>query len=74
MTDPKTQMFLLLLIFSFASSKMMPKWNFDKGGEDWPKSCRTHDQAPIDIAAPFEFKRILLFNQLPTAASSILKC
>ena len=34
----------------------MPLWNFDKGGEDWPSTCRNSNQAPLDIAAPFQFK------------------
>lgn len=54
--DLKTKIFLLLLILSLTSSKIMPSWNFDKGGEDWTKSCRNHNQAPLDIAAPFQFK------------------
>ena len=36
----------------------MPSWNFEKGGEDWPKSCKNHNQAPLDLAAPFQFKGI----------------
>lgn len=32
------------------------KWNFDKGGQDWPESCKDGEQAPIDIGKPFEFK------------------
>jgi len=56
MKDLLSILFILLLILSFSCSKMMPKWNFDKGGEDWPKSCRTLNQPPFDLSAPFEYK------------------
>ena len=56
--DLKSKIFLFLLILSLTYTKIMPSWNFEKGGEDWPKSCKNHNQAPLDLAAPFQFKGI----------------
>lgn len=54
----RTILFLTLIIFAhcliFISNT---SWNFEKGGADWPQSCKDGNQAPIDISAPFTYKR-----------------
>lgn len=52
-------MFFYFLLFAHLLvnvSNSNVKWSFEKGGQDWPDSCKNGDQAPIDISHPFEFK------------------
>ena len=56
-------MFFYFIIFAHLLinvSNSTVKWNFEKGGQDWPESCKNGDQAPIDISKPFEFKSNVL--------------
>ena len=41
---------LLLSLFSFSTS-----WDFSKAGIDWPSSCSSPNQSPIDISLPFTY-------------------
>jgi len=50
--------FFSLLLQCVSNTEM--KWDFNKGGQDWPDSCKTGDQAPIDISKPFEYKSNLI--------------
>ncbi len=50
--------FLIYALLLCNISTTAIKWNYDKGGKNWQESCLTSDQGPIDIIAPFEYKRI----------------
>ena len=54
----KTQIFFIFIIlhFNLLSECLTAKWDYIKGGADWAKECKTGDQSPIDISAPFTFK------------------
>lgn len=56
--DLKSKIFLLLLIFTtlLSTNCNVPKWNYYKQGQDWPESCQSGLQAPIDIIGPFKFQ------------------
>ncbi len=52
--------FIFFVLFLKYVSTTQLKWDFDKGGEDWPNSCKEGNQAPIDISKPFEYKSNLI--------------
>lgn len=56
--DLKSKLFILLLIFStvIIANCAIPKWNYYNAGEDWPKSCQSGLQAPLDITGPFKYQ------------------
>lgn len=54
-----SKLFLILLLLS--NLILCSSWDYNKGGEDWPESCKTPDQSPIDLSHPFEY-RSNLFN------------
>jgi hypothetical protein len=47
---------ILIFLNPFLLQISSTKWNFNKGGEDWPNSCKNGDQGGIDISGPFEYK------------------
>lgn len=52
----KTNYKTFLFLFSILTySGLIHSWDFNKGGSDWAKSCKTGPQAPIDISQPFEY-------------------
>jgi carbonic anhydrase len=65
MKNVKSKLFILLLIYAtqimfFCVEKVRTgkvNWDYNKGGEDWPETCKRGDQAPLDISQPFKFKK-----------------
>jgi len=53
--------FLFAHLLKNVSNSSSSKWDFEKGGQDWPESCKTAEQAPIDISKPFDYKSKNLF-------------
>lgn len=60
--EMKTLLYIsTILILSHISVTYSAKqWDYNKGGADWPESCKKGNQAPINIAQPFTYKRILI--------------
>jgi carbonic anhydrase len=56
--------FKTILFFSFILViNCSNSWNFNKGGADWPDSCKGDNQSPIDISQPFEYRELnITFN------------
>jgi len=61
----KTNLFIVFLIICTNSivysnrvifNNDFTEFNYDEGGDDWKGICKTGNQAPIDIKAPFNFK------------------
>jgi len=46
----------LFLNISSTTTAYINNFNYDKGGENWPKSCKGDEQSPIDITGPFSYK------------------
>ncbi len=59
----QNRIFILILLLTclFLSIYSTPfnNFNYDKGGEDWGKECKTGPQSPLDITGPFMYKSIL---------------
>jgi len=50
----------IFLAFLFV---LINSWNFDYNGKDWPDSCKTSNQCPINISPPFNYKELKIkFN------------
>lgn len=56
-TQKSNIIFFMLILITNSFTLITPNhWNFIKGGDDWPHSCKKGKQAPIDIKGPFTYK------------------
>ena len=52
--------YLFFLAFLFIS---IYSWDFNYNGKDWPETCKTQNQSPINISPPFNYKELKInFN------------
>ena len=52
--------YLFFLAFLFIS---INSWDFNYNGKDWPETCKTQNQSPINISPPFNYKELKInFN------------